>query len=298
MQYAIHAQTDLGHGREVNEDAFAYCPDLTEQRWFTSRQEGCDAAHCELSTDGYRPLPVLGSLLIVADGMGGASAGEVASAMAIATLQRLCTPQRMQTLSTASDEDVHRFFCDAVEQADQEIRAYTLDHFETIGMGTTLVVVWVREGRADVAWCGDSRAYLYTPSDGLRRLSTDHSYVQQLCSRGEITEDEMLTHPDSNLLTRCVGDTDYEAKADALTIPLQPNSLLMLCSDGLSGYSYERDVNNTIYRHFTGGPHIPLVDLALQLEAQDNITVLTLSLIDDNQQHPTISLKTRFRNLF
>lgn len=298
MKYHISAHTDLGFGREVNEDFFAYCPDVEKGQWVTSREDGSDAKSCKRSTEGFQHLSSLGALLVVADGMGGRQSGDVASAMVADTIQRLCSPEQMKTLEESCDSDtVHQFLKDVVLQADKEIRAHTLEHFETIGMGTTLVLLWVHGGKADVAWCGDSRAYLYTPKSGLRRLSTDHSYVQELCTRGEITEDEMLTHPDSNLLTRCVGDTDFEANAETLTVDVQSNSMFMLCTDGLSGYSYERDVQHTIYQHYTTAD-IPLVELALELEAQDNITTLTMSIIDDEAKQPTIPVITQLKKFF
>lgn len=297
MRFLIDAHTNLGNGREVNEDAFAYCPFVEDGKWIVSRTMGNPKSVDDSDTGVFQQQSSLGSLLVVADGMGGASAGEVASAMAISTIQRLCSVEEMRRLAKCRDGEVHQFFKNVVLQADKEIRAYTLEHFETIGMGTTLVIAWVREGKADVIWCGDSRAYCYTPSGGLQRITTDHSYVQELCTRGEITADEMLTHPDSNLLTRCVGDTDFEARADAVTVTLQPNTLLMLCTDGLSGYSYEQDVERTIYRNFVSA-RIPLVEMALQLEAQDNITVLTLSLIGDKEDQPSIPFTARLKNLF
>ncbi|MBQ0049205.1 MAG: serine/threonine-protein phosphatase [Bacteroidales bacterium] len=293
MKISFHAHTDIGLSRDVNEDAFAFCPNLERALWHSS----FDLPDANVETYlPFAPLSQLGAMLVVADGMGGTMAGEVASRMAIETVRRLCTPEALLPLLSAPQGAVHSFLCHVVEEAHADIRRHAATHSETIGMASTIVVAWLARD-AHICWCGDSRAYIFQPRIGLRRITLDHSFVQQLCTQGEITEEEMLTHPDNNLLTRCVGDTDLPAAPECTTLALQPNSLLLLCTDGLSGYSYADDIERYVRRGFTSGrPN--LVSLAHEVEAQDNITTLCAAIIPDHQQRPTLPLSLRLKDLF
>jgi serine/threonine protein phosphatase PrpC len=158
-------------------------------------------------------------LWLVADGMGGQAAGEVASRIAIDTV-----------VSRAGQGES---LDPAIKAAHQAIHASTVDNPDRNGMGTTMVAAR-RTGLAfELAWVGDSRIYNYDAQDGLVQLSLDHSFVQDMICRGVLTEEEALAHPQKNLIHQSLGMRG-EVRVDVLDWrPVKPGTLL-LCSDGVS----------------------------------------------------------------
>jgi protein phosphatase len=270
MKINISATTDVGHNRDNNEDAYAFCPDLTESDWRRNH------------TDGYITLGSQGSLLIVADGMGGTNAGEVASAIAIDTVSKAFTPQAAKEAD--NDERRQALLTRAIRDADKAINRHMVDHPETAGMGTTIVVCWIYGDKAYTAWCGDSRCYLYNDK-GLKPLTKDHSYVQELIDKGVITEEEAFTHPDNNVITRGLGDFDSPCIPDLNITDIHAGDTVLLCSDGLCGYctddmiakaladSSDTDVDTCADN---------LQQLALNVPGDDNICIVLASLLDDD----------------
>jgi protein phosphatase len=169
--------------------------------------------------DALGVLPARG-LAVVADGMGGHAAGEVASRIArdriVAEIERGLGLVR------------------AIRAANDAVRAAALDVPSQRGMGTTVVAAQIDEprGAATVAWVGDSRAYLWRDGE-LRRVTRDHSLVQRLIDRGEITLAEAERHPERNVLVRCLGFETPEV--DAVALALERDDLLLLCTDGVTG---------------------------------------------------------------
>ena len=273
MYISIAATTHPGHHRDNNEDAFAFCPDLTRPDFhFSSSQQ--PTLHSQPST-----LHSLGSLLLVADGIGGFNAGEVASAIALQSVAKTFTAEAA-TQAAATPEGATQLLRQAVRQADEAINQHIIDDFHTVGMGTTIVLAWVLPHETHVAWCGDSRCYAYTPQDGLRALTHDHSYVQQLVDNGEITPQEALTHPDNNIITHALGDVDCPPEPEVTTLPTQPDPTRILCTDGLCGYLTDSDIEQTVRTHH----HTPkqcsdaLLQLALRAGGYDNIAITTAHL--------------------
>ena len=285
MKIKLSAITDVGKEREHNEDAFVLCPDLSKLDWSAD------------DTSVHLPLGPYGSLAVVVDGMGGANAGDVASAMAIDAIKQLFTDGKLDEV-VKSDTDIRQFLFDVVKYADNSIQAYAFDHPETAGMGTTIVICWMlptsdtqqpsSTTQTYIAWCGDSRCYVYNPKDGLRQLTKDHSYVQELVDSGKITEEEAFNHPDGNLITRGLGDLDFEAQADIVCHMLQPGDWLMLCSDGLCGYCTNDDVARVIKADYPDvtGCRDHLLKMALDTGGYDNITIAIVSVIADDTSEP------------
>ena len=173
----------------------------------------------ELNEDTYYGDSELG-LWLVADGMGGHEYGEVASALARETIVREIrqgTP-----------------LPDAIRIADEEIIRASRQRNDALPMGTTVVAARVLGRRFEVAWVGDSRAYLWR--DGkLAQLSHDHSYVQELIAQGAISLDQARSHPHRNVVTQALGVTEPHAlNVETLSGELLPGSQLLLCSDGLT----------------------------------------------------------------
>lgn len=274
MKIKIAAITDVGKERTNNEDAFVVCQDLIQENWG------------EATSSAYFPLGRCGSLLAVADGMGGANAGEVASALAMKTVKTVFSAQNaMHCVNTGNMEDLLR---QSVKAADEAINKRIDEDPETIGMGTTIVLCWIIGDMAHIAWCGDSRCYAYSATHGLRCLTKDHSYVQQLIDSGKISAKQALTHPCNNVITRCLGDNDYITKPDFTSYKITPGDTIMLCTDGLCGYCMDNAIERVFNKHATDTNACcrELIEKALDTGGQDNVTVALASIIDDHQHTP------------
>jgi len=285
MKISISATTDIGHGRENNEDAYVFCPNLSEPNWQLSQ------------TRGYVDLDSAGALLVIADGMGGANAGEVASAIAIDTIKQTFTPQAVQE-AIASEQQVRALLSKSIVKADEAINKRMWDNPETSGMGTTIVMCWLTPACAYVAWCGDSRCYVYNKKYGLRSLTKDHSYVQELIDRGELTEEEALTHPDNNVITRGLGDFDTKVQPDIEVCPVHTGDTFMLCSDGLSGYCTSEQIKDVVAGNAdnTGKCAELLLQAALDAQSEDNICITMATILDDDCN--SSKFQQFFKNIF
>ncbi|MBR3383330.1 MAG: Stp1/IreP family PP2C-type Ser/Thr phosphatase [Clostridia bacterium] len=213
-------------------------------------------------------VPAEGALpvVIVADGMGGHRAGEIASGMAV---------ERIVRFMDSSDEGLSSISLlrQAVNDANRDIFDLAMTDDRCTGMGTTVVMALLERNKYTVANIGDSRLYHF---DGqrLRRVTRDHSYVQELVSSGLITEEQAKDHPQRNLVTRAVGTSRFE-KADVGVKSWKDGDVLMLCSDGLCGTVDDRDMERVLL----GSADLPeacdkLAELALELGSTDNITVV------------------------
>ena len=216
-------------GRPNNEDNFQLTDHLSGNQWgFVADQE--------VDLDGK------GALLIVCDGMGGMNAGEVASRMAVETMKEWFSPERITDDVIATSESIVQYIEKAIVAADEQIKEEGQKDHEKEGMGSTIVLAWLIGQSAFIGWCGDSRAYCFNPVDGLKRLSHDHSYVQSLVDSGQLSEELAFDHPNSNIITRCLGDPSQAAKPDVKEYPLRNSDVIMLCSDGLCGILRDREI--------------------------------------------------------
>lgn len=208
----------------------------------------CEAAGRDNNEDNGKILQLEknGTLLIVCDGMGGMQAGEVASALAIATFEQWFAPENITEQALA---DPQAYMKQAIVGADTNIKKYSKTHPETEGMGSTVVMAWLLDQKVYVAWCGDSRAYRYNPQLGLERLSHDHSLVQTWVDAGQITEDQAFDHPQSNIITRSLGDPNGAALPDVEEFTLYNDDVLLLCSDGLCGTLRDREIEAIMANH-------------------------------------------------
>ena len=267
MRISISATTHPGHERDNNEDAFILCPDLTHPQWTT------DTATLR------QPLSPLGALILVADGIGGFNAGEVASAIAAQSVADTFTPESVNQ-AIATPEASTALLRQAIANAHEAINQHIINDFHTVGMGTTIVLAWVQPQHTHIAWCGDSRCYLYTPSTGLKPLTHDHSYVQQLIDQGDITPEEALTHPDNNIITRALGDVDCSTEPEVTTLPTQVGNTLILCTDGLSGYITDPTILRTVEATHRNPAQCrdALLQLALDAGGHDNIAIAVAQL--------------------
>lgn len=266
MLFNVTAGTHVGCERTNNEDNFVLNADLTEKNWFLPEN-----ASKPMRLGGY------GSLMVVADGMGGANCGEVASAIAVKEVQNLFDEADIEEIKK-SDVKIEELICSCVTRADEAIKLAAKANPETQGMGTTLVVAWVLDGNVHLAWCGDSRAYIYNKVEGLVQISHDHSYVQTLVDQGELTKEEAMFHPQSNIITRCLSDAENDSQPDYRLYTLQSEDTILLCTDGLSSYCTEAEIAELMqkYEGDVIATRNSLLQAALDVGGYDNVTVAVM----------------------
>lgn len=208
-----------------------------------------------------------GSLFIVADGMGGHNAGEIASALVVEHVLGM-------DVDAESFEDALQ---DAVDRANAALLETARENSDCSGMGTTLAVLKLMDNRAYIAHVGDSRVYHWR--DGvLQRMTRDHSLVEELIQNGGITSEQARNHPQRHILTRALGSSESPEVAFA-QIAYVPGDRFLICSDGLTGVISDEElakILGSIDDLQALAEH--LVDLANERGGPDNITVITVEL--------------------
>ncbi|MCX6253685.1 MAG: Stp1/IreP family PP2C-type Ser/Thr phosphatase [Bacteroidia bacterium] len=262
----IVTSTDKGIERENNEDYHIFCPDLSLKKWFFFDKQSVKTK--------------MGSLLAVADGMGGEKAGEIASKLAIECIRNFISTH-FDPIKVHNENDIKDLLRNAIYSGHNEIVSYQKINPETDGMGTTIVIAWLFLNRVNIAWCGDSRCYCYNESTGLRKLSKDHSYVQQLVDDKKITEEQAFYHPDSNIITQNLGSKKHPPQPDFLSYNLVKNDRLLLCSDGLNNMLTDNVIKNILHNN----QDIEKCSSALIQEANDagghdNITIILCDVLE------------------
>jgi|GEM_PF-2069213 len=260
----LNALMDTGRVRDHNEDNFIVCPDLRENVWYVDEKP--------------TPLSPLGCLLVVADGMGGANAGEVASELAVERVRHLFASLSLPGPPTEKQAREH--LARAIHVAHEAIVAHAAAHPECEGMGTTIVMAWVLADKAVVAWCGDSRGYLYRPGEALRMVTRDHSLVWELVEAGQLSPDEADAHPKSNFITQNLGNPQAPPEPDLAVVPLQPADRLLLCSDGLNNMLASPAIEKIVAQpKALDEVSRELIGAANEKGGKDNITVVLLEVM-------------------
>ena len=207
---------------------------------------------------------------VVCDGMGGQSAGNIASEMTC----RIVADTLIAAIAQNDTCEAESLLTDAVKEANRAVYTRSVTEAGLRGMGTTIVAAVVREGTAYCAHVGDSRIYLFR--DGvLSQLTRDHSLVWELMEKGEITPEEMRTHPNRNMITRAVG-VSLRLDVDTLSTALLPGDKLLLCSDGLSGLCEQSEMEEILLQTPPNQVCETLVEQANRNGGFDNITVVYL----------------------
>lgn len=283
ITFRIAAKTDVGLVRSNNEDNFQASSDLSgeQMRWVNNES-------CSLGNKG--------ALIVVADGMGGMNAGEVASELAIETIREYFSPERLTPDVVKNRFSIEKYMNDSIIAADARIKAEAKNRPEAKGMGTTIVIGWILDGKLYVSWCGDSRAYVYNPSAGLHQITKDHSYVQGLVDKGSLTREEAFDFPDSNIITRCLSDSSTKATPESLLRPYDicDKDIIMLCTDGLSGMIRDADIESIIRsnEHNVETLVNKLIDAACEAEGSDNITICICQILRcGNKCNPAVFLE-------
>ncbi len=223
------------------------------------RQQNQDAYAAKVLEDGR-------VIALVCDGMGGARAGNVASTMAVELFME-------EFLKAGQEGSAEERMGHAASAANQAVFQRSIHDEACTGMGTTLVAALAGEREAVILNEGDSRAY-HINSEGIVLITRDHSLVEDLVERGELTREQARTHPHKNLITRALG-AEPLLMADCFRQPLVPGDYLLLCSDGLSNVVNEQEM---LYEVIHGGGEEEcchrLLEIALSRGAPDNVTVV------------------------
>lgn len=257
-------------------------------------------SHVGLVRDGNEDSGYAGRrLMVVADGMGGHVAGEVASSVAVTTLSALDDPPGPESGVAAGEippiaravagGDPLTSLREAVEAANEQLRLLVGGDPALRGMGTTLTALLHVDGRLGVAHVGDSRCYLLR--DGaLTQVTMDHTFVQTLVDEGRITAEDAETHPQRSLLTRAL-DGREDVEPDLSLREAKLGDRYLLCSDGLSGVVRDPTLQNTLLGHADPAEACDvLVDLALRAGGPDNITCIVADVVDGGQTVPPVSV--------
>ncbi len=248
MKIIAYGISDTGLVREINEDNFLI------------------SGFNQNSNDGF---------VILADGMGGHNAGEVASGTAVSIIGG-----ELEKISNDAEADKIVYdILGSVDYANKKIFDEAQSDSSKVGMGSTLIIAYVRGKKMFVANIGDSRVYIKN-KQSITQMTVDHSIVQELVDKGSITPEEALVHPDKNIITRALG-TERIVDADMFEYELRVGDIILLCSDGL----YEMVRDNVISETLNSVEDIKeatkcLVNLANENGGIDNTTVVLLKVTE------------------
>lgn len=239
----IVAKTDIGRVRNSNQDSY---------------------------TAGELPNSV--AWAVVCDGMGGAAGGNVASSTAVKIISEKITSLYRSGMSPMS---IKNMLVSAINAANISIFDMSRANIELEGMGTTVVCAVIVDGVAYIAHAGDSRAYAVSGKE-VTQLTKDHSIVQELIEKGEITQKQARNHPNKNIITRALG-VDSDIKIDYCEYDMNSGDIIILCTDGLTNF-VDSDMFKNIIEH---NPYYQIADLLVNKANEngggDNITVVALS---------------------
>lgn len=238
-----YAKSDVGMARENNQDSYY----ITE--------------------DQFSDIQVF----ILADGMGGCNAGEVASKMAVNCAKKYIENNIKDT--PKDKESLIQLIGSSMEYANMVIYEKSLENTEFDGMGTTLEVCLIYGNRAYIGHVGDSRIYRIR-KDIIRKLTQDHSYVQKLVQEGTITKEEAEVHPKKNMLMKALGCNAF-VEPDVMVRGFMKEDTLVICSDGLTNMVKLQDIFDKVKENFETAPK-ELIDLANKNGGFDNITIITI----------------------
>jgi PPM family protein phosphatase len=236
-----HAGTDPGRKRRINEDSYVIAPPL----------------------------------FAVADGMGGAQAGEVASALAAGALEE-----------SGANGGGERRVAELIQEANRRVHERATTDAATAGMGTTITAALVEpDGRVVFGHVGDSRAYLLR-DDKLEQLTNDHTLVAELVRRGELSPGEAQVHPQRSVITRALG-TDPDVDVDTFAVDAQAGDVYLICSDGLSSMVDSRDIEEILRKHRAdlAGASKALIQAANRGGGEDNITAVLFA-VEEGEARP------------
>ena len=238
----VFSKTDIGLVRKENQDSSAY---------------GIISSDCVWA--------------VICDGMGGARGGKTASSIAVNSITEHINSKFNEDMSS---DEISDLLVSAVNDANLSVYKAAIDDPELAGMGTTCELMLVRGDVAYIAHVGDSRAY--SVRDGkILQITEDHSLVQEMVRRGEITPDQAMRHPNKNLITRALGVAS-DVHIDYIEAEFNAGDTLLICSDGLSNFVSKADIVRTVSENRGDLMIDTLVEIAKRHGGHDNITVTVI----------------------
>ena len=213
-------------------------------------------------------------LAIICDGMGGARSGNIASQMAV---EVFVEEVKRTTRANMKPDRIDNMLEQALEMANEAVYEQSQLSEEYRGMGTTLVAAFFQKDQLTVANVGDSRAYLFN-KDGVKSITTDHSLVELMVQRGEITREAAKFHPGKNLITRAVG-TEAKVSCDLYHLKLNKGDSVLLCSDGLSNVMSDQEILFEVIHGVNKNDCCQrLMNIANYRGSPDNVTVALIAM--------------------
>lgn len=238
----VFTKTDIGLIRKENQDSSAYSVISSDCVW-----------------------------AVICDGMGGAQGGKTASSTAVNYISEYINREYKENLDS---EGLCELLVSSVEGANLVLYKMAMEDPDLAGMGTTCDLVFVRGKTAHVVHVGDSRTY--SIRDGkILQITEDHSLVQEMVRRGELTQEQAMRHPNKNLITRALG-VNHEVHIDYIEAEYNEGDILLLCSDGLSNFVSKSDMVHTVTENKGELMIDTLVEIAKRHGGHDNITVTVI----------------------
>ena len=257
LRLEVAQLTDVGRKREHNEDNMAYVIPKDPQ-----------------------VMAKKGALFIVADGMGGHAAGEVASEIAVDTVSNVYYQD--------DSDDIAFSLLHAIKRTNALIHQRAAENMLRSGMGTTCVAAVLRGNMAYIANVGDSRAYIVR-NGKVKQVSQDHSWVAEQVRAGLLTEDQARTHAQRNVITRCLG-TQADVEIDVFPEQMEEKDALVLCTDGLSGLVSDDEIRRIVDQSGPQDSVYHLVQRANENGGPDNITAIVVSVQEVGWEPPNVRL--------
>ena len=238
----VFSKTDIGLVRSENQDSAAYSVISQDCVW-----------------------------AVICDGMGGVQGGKIASVMAV---EHITEALNRAYHDSMNDEELSQLLIRSVDEANALIYQKSVNTPELSGMGTTCDLAFVRGHAVHIVHVGDSRTYSIRGS-AMYQLTEDHSVVQEMVNRGELTPDEAMSHPNKNFITRAIG-VSPEVHIDYIEAEYAQGDVILLCSDGLSNYVSKADMVRVVNESEGDLTVDTLVEMAKRHGGHDNITVTVI----------------------
>ncbi len=246
----ILAKSDIGKSREMNQDSY-YISDLEEEP----------------------------KLYILADGMGGYKGGEIASSLAIANVKNYVINNFNKYKK--DKESILKLIKNAIEYTNKVIYEKSQEDEDLKDMGTTLDICLIYNNKVFIGHVGDSRVYRIR-ENVMRKITTDHSYVEKLVKEGTITREEAFNHPKKNMLMKALGCNSL-VEPDIICEGFLKDDILLMCSDGLTNMLRENEIYNILLNN-PENPEEALIQSANDLGGYDNITAIIIDNIDMSEE--------------
>lgn len=208
---------------------------------------------------------------VVCDGMGGANGGSVASVEAV---DEICRRLNEEFKASMTEDELVELMKSAVSSANSKVYAMSCESECLRGMGTTVELAVIKDGTVHIVHAGDSRVYLVY-NDRIDQLTIDHSLVQEMVSRGQITPEQARVHPNKNYITRALGVSEA-LNLDCISRPFSQGNMLLMCTDGLTNYFESGELLETIKQTPCEEITDRLVSIAKERGGNDNITVAVI----------------------